>query len=196
MFLHRSAIVLSLLTAASSVVAAQSLTARLDSTMRVAERAGFSGVVRVERAGVTLLEQAYGLANRAENTSFTPATVVQIGSNTKDFTAVAILQLQQAGKLSVNDSLGRYFAAAADKRNITIRQLMNHRAGFPQRIGGDFEEADVSRVARAPLRPERTNWSRGFGRRLLLSLRPVPPGAHGDHHRLDERSIGRAADTA
>ena len=155
MFLHRSAIVLSLLTAASSVVAAQSLTARLDSTMRVAERAGFSGVVRVERAGVTLLDQAYGLANRAENTSFTPATVVQIGSNTKDFTAVAILQLQQAGKLSMNDSLGRYFAAAADKRNITIRQLMNHRAGFPQRIGGDFEPLDrgtfIDRAMATPL---------------------------------------------
>jgi CubicO group peptidase (beta-lactamase class C family) len=65
---------------------------------------------------------------------------VQIGSNTKDFTAVAILQLQQARMLSMNDSIGKYFRGApADTRNITIRQLMNHRAGFPLGIGGDFE---------------------------------------------------------
>ena len=152
----RTAFVLLPLVVAPSVAPAQSLSARLDSTMRVAERAGFSGVVRIERAGVTLLEQGYGFANRAEKTPFTPATVVQIGSNTKDFTAVAILQLQQAGKLSMNDSIGRYFAGApADKRDITLRQLLNHRAGFPLGIGGDFEplsrQALVQRAMATPL---------------------------------------------
>jgi CubicO group peptidase (beta-lactamase class C family) len=120
-------------------VAAQDLSARLDSTMRVAERAGFSGVVRIEKDGKLQLDKGYGLANRAAKIAFTPATIVQIGSNTKDFTAVAILQLQAAGKLSLNDSIGKYFASApADKKNITVRQLMNHRAGFPIGIGGDF----------------------------------------------------------
>ena len=63
------------------------------------KRKGFSGVVRVERGGVTLLEKGYGLANRADKTPFTPSTVVQIGSNTKDFTVVALLQLHERGKL-------------------------------------------------------------------------------------------------
>ncbi|MDB4890645.1 MAG: hypothetical protein JWL61_2500 [Gemmatimonadetes bacterium] len=119
---------------------AQDVATKLDSTMRVAERAGFSGVVRVEREGKVLLDKGYGYANRAARTPFTRETVVQIGSNTKDFTAVAILQLQAAGKLSLSDTLGKYFSSApADKRGITIRQLMDHRAGFPLGIGGDFD---------------------------------------------------------
>ena len=103
-----AAITLVALVSAAPAVAAQDVSVRLDSAMRVAERGGFSGVVRIERAGVTLLEKGYGLAIRAQRVPFTPATIVQIGSNTKDFTAVAILQLQQAGRLSLDDSIGRY----------------------------------------------------------------------------------------
>jgi CubicO group peptidase (beta-lactamase class C family) len=125
---------------------AQTLGARLDSAMRAAEARGFSGVVRVERSGSVLLEKGYGLANRVEKIPFAPSTVVQIGSNTKDFTAVSILQLQQAGRLSLSDTLGKYFPGAPpDKRGITLRQIMNHRAGFPLGLGGDFER--VSRQA-------------------------------------------------
>lgn len=125
---------------AGRTASAQDVAAKLDSAMRVAERIGFSGVVRVERDGKVLLDKGYGYANRASKAPFTRETVVQIGSNTKDFTAVAILQLQSAGKLSMSDTLGKYFAIApADKRGITIRQLMNHRAGFPLGIGGDFD---------------------------------------------------------
>ena len=124
--------------------------------MRVAERNGFSGVVRVEKDGKTLLERGYGMANRAAKIAFSPATVVQIGSNTKDFTAVAILQLQQAGILSLRDPLSKYFPAApADKRDITIQQLLDHHAGFPLGIGGDFEvlsrDALIDRAMRTPL---------------------------------------------
>ncbi len=119
---------------------AQNLSARLDSTMRVAERAGFSGVVRVEGGGKLLLDKGYGLANRAAKIPFSPETVVQIGSNTKDFTAVAILQLQSAGKISLGDSIGKYLSSVpADKRPITIRQLLDHRAGLPADVGGDFD---------------------------------------------------------
>jgi CubicO group peptidase (beta-lactamase class C family) len=119
---------------------AQDVTAQLDSALRAAEQKGFSGVVRIERNGAVLLEKGYGFAHRETKAPFTPATVVQIGSNTKDFTAVAILQLQAAGKLSLSDSLPKYFAnVPADKRGITLRQLLNHRAGFPLAIAGDFE---------------------------------------------------------
>ena len=69
---------------------AQSLAQRADSVMKAAERDGFSGVVRLDKGGSVVLEKGYGLAIRP-TTRFTPATVVQIGSNTKDFTAVAIL---------------------------------------------------------------------------------------------------------
>jgi len=114
--------------------------AALDSAMRSLEAKGFSGVVRVERGGTVLLEQGYGLANRATRMPFSPSTVVQIGSNTKDFTMVALLQLHERGKLNIHDSLSKFFPSVpADKRNITLWQIANHVAGFPIGLGGDFE---------------------------------------------------------
>jgi Beta-lactamase class C and other penicillin binding proteins len=124
----------------SAAAGGQSLEFRADSVMRAAEAQGFSGVVRVEKDGRVVLEKGYGKANREAGIAFTPATVVQIGSNTKDFTTVAILQLQDRGKLRVTDQLGKFFPdAPADKSGITLLQLMHHRAGFPIGLGGDFE---------------------------------------------------------
>ncbi|MDQ6634139.1 MAG: beta-lactamase family protein, partial [Gemmatimonadota bacterium] len=168
---------------------AQTLTTRLDSAMRAAESRGFSGVVRVERDGGLLLERGYGLANRAERVRFTPATVVQIGSNTKDFTAVAMLQLQQAGRLSLNDTLGKYFPGAPpDKRGITLRQLLNHRAGFPQGLGGDFEpvsrQALIDRAMHHPLlfRPGSRESYSNTGYSLLAAIIEQISGKSYDAH--------------
>lgn len=120
---------------------AQDIARRADSVMRAAEARGFSGVVLLSKNGTVLFEKGYGLANRAAGTPFTPATVVQIGSNTKDFTAVAILQLKDRGLLDIGDRIGKFFPAAPlDKQKITIGQLLDHEAGFPLGIGGgDFE---------------------------------------------------------
>ena len=132
---------------------------RLDSALRAAERRGFSGVVRVERGGTLLLRKGYGLSDRERRIPFSDATVVQIGSNTKDFTLVALLRLQQRGRLSLRDSLAKYFPTApADKRGITLQQLVDHRGGFPIGIGGDFEaltrDQFLQRALAAPLRAQ------------------------------------------
>jgi CubicO group peptidase (beta-lactamase class C family) len=132
---------------------------RLDSVLSAAVQRGFSGVVRVERDGRLLLRKGYGLSDRERRIPFSDATVVQIGSNTKDFTLVALLRLQQRGRLSLRDSLGKYFAAApADKRAITLQQLVEHRGGLPIGLGGDFEaltrDQFLQRALAAPLRAE------------------------------------------
>ncbi len=133
--------------------------ARLDSVLSAAARRGFSGVVRVERGGTLLLRKGYGLADRARRIPFNDATVVQIGSNTKDFTLTALLRLQQRGRIDLRDSLGKYFPVApADKRAITLQQLADHRAGFPIGLGGDFEQLSreqfLQRAFAAPLRAQ------------------------------------------
>lgn len=126
---------------------AQDPAAKADSVMKAAEAKGFSGVVRIARNGNAILEKGYGLADRAANIPFTKSTVVQIGSNTKDFTAVAILQLQNRGLLSVDDKLSRFFPNAPDdKKDITIWQLMKHEAGFPLGFGGDFEPVSKAQL--------------------------------------------------
>ena len=141
----RSSVIISsfLLTLVATVAPCQNndaTGARLDSALRALEAKGFSGVIRIDKDGATILEKGYGLANREERRPFEPSTVVQIGSNTKDFTMVALLQLQERGRIDMRDSLAKYFPTApADKRNITLAQLANHRAGFPIGLGGDFE---------------------------------------------------------
>jgi len=128
------------LSAQDSVVVRGSEGARLDSLLQAAAADGFSGLALVSRGGETVLLKGYGLANRAIGIPFGPRTVVQIGSNVKDFTKTIVLQLAAEGRLTLDDSLGRFFPEApADKRGITLRQLLNHRAGFPQRIGPDSE---------------------------------------------------------
>lgn len=116
---------------------------RVDSVLNAAANEGFSGVALVAKNGQVILKKGYGMASRTEGIRMTPATVVQIGSNTKDFTAVAILQLMERGKLRLEDSIGKYFdGVPEDKRGVTIQQLLRHRAGFPQHLGRDFDSVD------------------------------------------------------
>ena len=119
----------------------QTLAVKVDSVLTSAAANGFSGVIRLQRNGETVIEKGYGLADRAKGIPFRPNTVVQIGSNTKDFTAVAILQLHERGQLSLSDPISRFIPdAPADKASITIDQLLDHEAGFPLGLGPDTEQ--------------------------------------------------------
>ncbi|HEX2206236.1 MAG TPA: serine hydrolase domain-containing protein [Longimicrobium sp.] len=130
--------------------------ARADSVLTVLEAQGFSGVALIARDGEVILQKGYGMANRAAGTRMSPSTLVQIGSNTKDFTIVALRQLELAGKLRLDDPITRYFPnVPADKQGITLEMLMRHRAGFDRHLGGDFEpigrDEMVARALRARL---------------------------------------------
>jgi CubicO group peptidase (beta-lactamase class C family) len=172
---------------------ATALGVQLDSALRAIEQRGFSGAVRIERGGTLLLEKGYGLANRERRIPFRGATVVQIGSNTKDFTLVALLRLEQRGRLNLRDSLGKYFPTApADKRGITLQQLVDHRGGFPIGLGGDFDAVtreDFVRMALAsPLRAQpgtRESYS-NTGYALLAAVIEQVTGKSYDQHVRDD----------
>lgn len=106
---------------------------------------GFDGQVLVMQAGKPLLLQAYGMADHAAGRAFTTDTVFDIGSITKQFTAAAILKLQQQGKLQLDDTLGHFFPeAGADKKTITLHQLLTHTSGIVNNLSG----GDYSKVSR------------------------------------------------
>src|SRR6478672_6193490 len=70
----------------------------------------FSGVILADRAGRTLLHRAYGLADVENNVPMTADARLYIASLSKMFTAAAILQLRDAGKLSLDDPLSRFIS--------------------------------------------------------------------------------------
>jgi CubicO group peptidase (beta-lactamase class C family) len=128
---------------------------RADSVLQGLQAKGFSGVVLVAKNDSVILSKGYGLANRATRSPLTPSSVIQIGSNTKDFTAVAILQLMERGKLVLSDSIAKFLdGVPPDKRGVTVEQLLRHRGGFPQSIGRDWDRVSRSEaVAEAMATP-------------------------------------------
>lgn len=101
---------------------------------------GFSGVVLVAQNDDILFNKAYGRKNSQENRFNDINTVFDMGSITKQFTAAGILKLEMQNKLSVNDSLSKYFDAVPnDKKNITIHQLLTHSSGLLRGIGDDYD---------------------------------------------------------
>ena len=92
----------------------------------------FSGSVLVARSGVPVFRQSFGLANREWDVPNTPDTKFRIGSITKQFTATAILQLAEAGKLAIDDPVSKYYADSPPAwKDITIKNLLTHTSGIP-----------------------------------------------------------------
>jgi CubicO group peptidase (beta-lactamase class C family) len=105
----------------------------------VAASSGFSGVVRVDLAGESSLERAYGLADRAHGVPHTPVTRIAVASGAKAFTALAVMRLVEEGALALDtrarDLLGPDLPLIDDA--VTIEHLLSHRSGI-----GDYLDED------------------------------------------------------
>lgn len=92
---------------------------------------GFSGGLRLLQNGAVRLSRTYGFADHFRRTPMGEEAVFDTGSVTKQFTAAAILRLEELGRLSTSDTIGKFFTdAPEDKRDITVHQLLSHQAGF------------------------------------------------------------------
>lgn len=91
----------------------------------------FMGSVLVARGEEMLLSKGYGMANLEHSIPNTSHTLFRIASLTKQFTATAILKLQEENLLDVNNSLATYLPDYPKGKQITIHQLLNHTAGIP-----------------------------------------------------------------
>ncbi len=134
----------------------------MDEYLTRLEAFGFSGAVLfADRDGIALA-QGYGLADREAGRPVTVDTVFTTGSITKQFTAAAILKLEEEGELSVDDSIADHFDdVPADKRGITLHNLLTHTAG----LRSDFAATDFTPVERDE-----------YVRRALASELVAPPG--------------------
>jgi D-alanyl-D-alanine carboxypeptidase len=103
----------------------------------------FSGAALVAKSGKPLFAQAYGLSDREHKTPNTLNTRFRIGSMNKMFTAVATLQLIQAGKLALDAPIGKYLTDYPNKdvaTKVTINHLLSHTGGTGDIFGPQFFE--------------------------------------------------------
>jgi D-alanyl-D-alanine carboxypeptidase len=102
----------------------------------------FAGVLLIAHNGKPIFAQAFGPADREHRIPNTLNTRFRIGSLNKMFTAVATLQLVEAGKLRLNDTLGKYLTDYPNKdlaEKVTIDQLLKHTGGTGDIFGPEFQ---------------------------------------------------------
>ncbi len=147
-FTPATALLAALLAAVPGTLGAQAppdaaLAVRIDSLVQAtmaAERIPGASVA-VMRRGDTILVRGWGWADLENRVPATERTVYRIGSLTKQFTALAVLQLVEQGRLSLDDTLQRWVPRfRTPGRRITVRHLLTHTSGIPNytAIGAPF----------------------------------------------------------
>ncbi len=91
---------------------------------------GFNGGILIARNGAVIYEKYKGYADLRKKDSLTENIPLHIASTTKTFTATAILRMVQENKLSLDDSLNKFFPGFPYS-GITVKMLLNHRSGLP-----------------------------------------------------------------
>jgi D-alanyl-D-alanine carboxypeptidase len=103
----------------------------------------FAGAVMIAKGRMLVFSGAYGLADREHHIANRLETRFRIGSMNKMFTATAVLQLAQAGKLKLTDPIGKYLTDYPNKElaaKVTVHHLLTHTGGTGDIFGPDFEK--------------------------------------------------------
>jgi CubicO group peptidase (beta-lactamase class C family) len=103
----------------------------------------FSGAILVAQGGRVLFQKAYGLADRAGARPNTLDTQFRFGSMGKMFTAVAIMQLVEKGRIDLGAPIGRYLPGYANQdvaTKVTVAHLLSHTGGTGNIFGPDFDK--------------------------------------------------------
>lgn len=119
-----------LVPASFTAASVNQLCSQLDSIFSYLHRKkGFNGTVLVTKYDQVIYKGAFGYADFSRKDTLTTQTAFQLASVSKQFTAMAIMMLQEQGKLSYDDSV-QQFIPNFPYKGITIRQLLTHRSGL------------------------------------------------------------------
>jgi CubicO group peptidase (beta-lactamase class C family) len=127
--------ILAVLVCASATILAaqgQSPAARLDSAFAPHNGTDRPGcAVSVVSAGKVVVARGYGMADLANAVAITPRSIFHVASVSKQFTAMSLVLLDQAGRLSLDDDVRKHIPELpAYERPITIRQMLQHTSGL------------------------------------------------------------------
>lgn len=125
--------------AADLTWSAQTYPQKVQALLDAAAEDGFRGTVYIRQRSEDVLSKGYGMADDKAGIRNGIHVVYDFGSLTKQFTAAAILQLAEQGKLALTDTLDKYFDnVPQDKAGITLHQLLTHSAGLDPYTGNDY----------------------------------------------------------
>ena len=135
--------------AALALIFSAALKTKIDTDVQSAlQNAGAPGAtIAIVEDGAVVYARGFGDRDVTGSLPADVATHYEIGSITKQFTAAAILQLKEAGKIDLDAPLARYLPNAPHARSITIRELLTHTSGLPDYIDGPDVEALASSPA-------------------------------------------------
>ena len=109
----------------------------------LAAQGKLSGAMLIARKGAIIYSHSWGLADRAKDIPNTLDTKFRLGSDNKMFTAVAVLQLVAAGKVSLDGKIGDYLPDYPNKEvahTVTVRMLLTHSGGTGDIFGPEFDK--------------------------------------------------------
>lgn len=138
---------------------------------------GFNGNVLIAQNGNIIFKKSFGFAHFKNRDSLTSETLFQLGSVTKQFTAVAILMLYEKGMLSLDDTIQQILPDFPYK-GITIRMLLCHRSGLPNYVY--FAEYHIKDQSRFYSNDEI----------LAMMAKNPPPAYHRPGRRFDYSNTG------
>jgi CubicO group peptidase (beta-lactamase class C family) len=159
-----------------------------DRMAKIAAADAFSGAVLIAKDGRPILSSAYGLADRERHIANTTDTQFRFGSMGKMFTAVAIMQLNQAGKLDLKAPIGTYLKDYPNQdiaQKVTIENLLTHTGGTGDIFGPDFD------THRLTLRDPK-DYVALYGARAPL----FPPGSRQAYSNYGFMLLGRIVEVA
>ena len=107
------------------------LTAFFDTTLL--RNNNFNGSILIAKNGTIIYERYIGKADLRKKDTISENTPLHIASTSKPFTGIAVLRLIQEGKLSLNDTITKYFPSLPYP-GITVKMLLNHRSGLPNYV--------------------------------------------------------------
>ncbi len=124
-------LLLAIISSSFNYVVAQTIEAKTDSLIQVVfkDKNGPGGVFMVAKNGKPVYQKAFGKANLELDVNLTSEAIFQLGSMTKQFTAIAILMLEEQGKLHTKDSISKYIPNYPMGNKITIHHLLTHTSG-------------------------------------------------------------------
>jgi D-alanyl-D-alanine carboxypeptidase len=160
--------------------------AQLDTAIRqVMSQASVPGViVGLWMPGKGRYVRAFGIADKNDKTPMSTGLNTRIGSVTKTFTVTAILRLVDAGKLSLNDPIGKYISGVPQGDKVTIKELAGMRSGlFSYTFDPGFQKAFFSNPNRPFTPPELLAY--GFKHDMVF-----PPGTNFQYSNTNTILLG------